>query len=357
MSSSIKLYTLLAFISFFAFSCEKEISAPEDSINSSTLSVEQQTKIGQRYARVQNCMNDFFISAFAGVVAQPAFYGVNMTATETTCPTTTISDNGDVLTMQFGQDAIPEGLCTTLNYTEVGGTLALNKNFCSNMISTRECQPGTLEFDELYIQDCTVEAVRTNGDEELHAVFYAREACLNLNDTENVDEETVSFWFSASDKWEMKITDYTRGETTFNPINNHNGAFMHIQAPNIFTETLNFEELYDTHYQISLLGEESGLFNELVFKGAGEEGEDIKMLVKTKENLVYAPYQCQNIISGKVILMNLDKKPLICIDYNAGAEEADAGECDNIVKICPCDKDGNAITNSPDCMVTSCLPL
>jgi hypothetical protein len=55
--------------------------------------------------------------------------------------------------------------------------------------------------------------------------------------------------------------------------------------------------------------------------------------------------------------MDLDCNPLMCIDYGASAEETDAGECDNIVRICPCDEWGDAITDSPDCISTSCLPL
>lgn len=358
MGSNIKLYTLLVFVSLITFSCEKEIATPETPVNPNALTIEQQTSSAQQYARVQNYMNDFLTNSFSGAVAQPEFYGMSMAATQTLCPATSLSENGDVLTMQFGENATAEGACTLLNYTEVGGRLSLNKNYCPNIRSTRGCQPGSLEFDELYVQGCTVEAIRTNGDEHLHPVFYSWENCPNLNDNPGTDsDEIVNFWFGASDKWKMKLTDLNGKATIFNPINNYNGAFMRIKVPNIFVDELNFEDLYDASYKISLLRQGSHYFNKINFKGAGDNGEDLKMLVMTTEDLVYTPYQCKNIVSGKILLMDLDCTPLMSIDYSAGAEERDEGECDNIVKICPCDEWGNTIADSPDCMITSCLPL
>jgi len=358
MGSSIKLYTLLGFISLLAFSCQKEITAPENPVNPNALTMEQQTKNAQQYARVQNYMNDFLTNAFSGAISEPEFYGMNMASTQTACPSTSLSANGDILTMQFGSGARDEESCNMLNGTKVGGTLALNKNFCPNISSTRGCQPGSLEFDDLYVQGCSVEAIRTNGDAHLHPVFYSWENCPNLNNDPGTDpNEIVNFWFGASDKWKMKLTDPNGKATIFNPINNYNGAFMRIKAPNIFADELNFEDLYDVSYQISLLRQGSHHFNKVNFKGAGENGRDLKMLVMTTEDLVYAPYQCKNIISGQVLLMDLDCTPLMCIDYGVGVEETDAGDCDNIVRICPCDEWGDAITDSPDCIVTSCLPL
>jgi len=357
MGSSIKIYTLLVFVSLFAFSCEKEITAPDNSADPNGLTVEQQTDNAQQYARVQNYMNDFLTNAFSGAIAEPSFYGMNMASTQTSCPSTELSANGDVLTMQFGSGPTVDEACTMLNSTRVGGTLALNKNFCPNIYNTRGCQPGALEFDELYVQGCSVEALRSNGNEHLHPNFYSWENCPNLNDYPGTDpDEIVNFWFTASSNWKMKLTDPNGKATIFNPINSYDGAFMRVKAPNIFVEDLNFEDLYNASYQISLLRQGSHDFNKINFKGAGENGEDVRMLVMTTEDLVYTPYQCKSIISGQVLLMDLDCTPLMCIDYGAGAEEADAGECDNIVRICPCDEWGEAITDSPDCIVTSCLP-
>lgn len=358
MGSNINLYTLLVLVSFLTLSCEKEITAPEITEAENALTMEQQTDNAIQYARVQNYMNDFITNSFSGAVAQPEFYGMRMASTQTLCPATRLSENGDVLTMDFGSDATAEGACTMLNYTQIGGTLALNKNFCPSVSKTRGCQPGSLEFDKFYVQGCTVEAIRSNGDENLYPVFYSWENCPNLNDTPGTDpDEFVNFWFGASDKWKMELTDSNGKATVFNPIDKHNGAFMRIKAPNIFVDELNFEDLYDASYQISLLRQGSHHFNKINFKGAGENGEDLKMLMTTTEDLIYTPYQCANITSGKILLMDLDCKPLMCIDYSAGMEERDSGECDNIVKICPSDERGDPITGSPDCIVTSCLPL
>lgn len=358
MSSNIKLCTLLTLLSLLSFSCQKEITAPDSPFNPNAVTMEQQTESAQQYARVQNYMNNFLMNAFSGAVAQPQFYGMNMAATQTSCPATELSANGDILTMQFGDSVTAEGACTMLNYTQIGGSIALNKNYCSNIRNTRGCQPGSLEFDSLYVQGCTVEAIRTNGDEDLNSVFYSRENCPSPNDNTGTNaDELVNFWFKASNEWEMKFTDPNGKITEFNPINADNGPYMRIKAPNIFTEELNFEDLYDASYKISLLRQGSHSFNNVVFKGEGEAGSDLEMLIVTTEDLVYSPYQCENITSGKILLMGLDFMPLMSIDYSAGAEERNAGECDNIVKICPCDESGVILTNSPDCIVTSCLPL
>lgn len=334
-------------------SCEKEITPPVI-VNSDELLLGQQTQLARQYARVQNYMNDFLTTAFSGAIAQPAFYGMNMASTPTVCPATQLSANGDILTLQFGDGPASEKSCSMSNIKEIGGTLVLNKNFCSNISSTRGCQPGSLVFDELYVQGCIVEAVRANGEEDLHPTFYSLKECPSPN---SGTEEIVDFWLNASEEWEMKFTNSNSKTTIFNPINNYNGAFMHIKAPNIFDKEINFEDLYNASYQISLLRQGRDHFNEVIFKGAGQNGDDLKMLVTTTEDLVYTPYQCKNIIAGKVILMDLDFKPLMCIDYGVGATEADTGECDNIVKICPCDEWGDAIVDSPNCMVTGCLPL
>ncbi len=358
MGSNINLYTLLALVSLLAFSCEKEIATPEITENANALTLEQQTDNAIQYARVQNYMNDFITNSFSGAVAQPAFYGLNMASTQTPCPATRLSENGDVLTMEFGSEATAEGACTTLNYTQTGGTLALNKNFCPSVSRTRGCQPGSLEFDKFYVQGCTVEAIRSNGEEHLHPIFYSLEDCPNLEEAPGTDpDEFVNFSFGASDKWKMELTDSNGKATVFNPIDKHNGAFMNVKAPNIFVDELNFEDLYDASYHISLLRQGSHHFNQVNFKGAGENGEDLKMLITTTEDLVYTPYQCANITSGKILLMDLDCKPLMCIDYGVGMEERDSGECDNIVKICPCDENGNVLTASRDCMISSCLPI
>jgi len=314
-----------------------------------------QRESAQQYARVQNYMNDFLIIAFSGVVAQPDFYGIDMAPTQTFCPATDLSADGNVLALQFGAGS-SEGSCTMLTATEVGGDLVLNKNFCPDIVTTRECQPGSLEFDQLNVRDCNIEALRSNENDNLHPTFYSWKNCNNINDeVERGPDDLVDFWFDASDEWEMRFSDPNGALTTFDPINKENGAFMNIQAPNVFVGELNFEDLYSLSYQISLLQQDSE-FNEVNFIGVGEEGEDLRMKVVTTEELVFRPYQCQNIISGQILLMDTKGTPLVNIDYSAGAEESDYGRCDNIVRICPCDENGTVISESSDCMITSCLP-
>jgi hypothetical protein len=356
MDFKFKRITFLALISLFFLSCEKEITAPDASLRPYLMTLEEQTESAKQYARVQNYMNDFLTIAFSGAIAQPDFYGMSMTATQTSCPSTELLEGGELLKMQFGSAANEEGACTTLNYSQVGGTIALNKNYSSNIISTRGCQPGSLEFEKLLIQGCEIEAIQPNENENLQPAFYSWGDCPNTNNIDLASEPFVNFWFEADDKWKMGFNDSNGKSTIFEPINKSKGAFMCVQAPNLFEGELNFEDLYNASYRISLSGQDSENYNKAIFKGAGQNGEDLEMYLLTTEDLVYTPYQCNKIISGQILLMDIAGKPLMNIDYSAGAEEQDAGECDNIVKVCPCNEAGEVLTDSPDCIVTGCLP-
>lgn len=349
-----KLQTLFPLLILLIFAaCEKESTAPAIEISPELFSAEQQREMAQQLALSQDFINDMVVNSFSGAVAQPEFYGLQMAATETSCPAVSLSDDGEELTMQFGTGPTEGQSCDMLNFTRAGGTLKLNKNSAPNLQNTRACQPGNLEFDELYVQGCLIEAVRSsNGTVHQHPSFYVYDDCPN---TENTGGENLTFKFKASKHWKMKLSDPNGEETVFNPIDSGTGPFMEVTVPNNFSEEMNFEDLYNASYQIKLPQVGSHEFNKVELKDFFGDGYDLHLLMMTTEDLVYQPYHCKSVVSGQVLLMDWFCTPLVSIDYGAGAEEDDHGECDNIVKICPADAYGNAVTDSPDCIVTNCL--
>jgi hypothetical protein len=347
-------FTFLLLVILFT-ACEKEVLQEVNPV------LETPEARGTNIARVQNDFMRLLSNSAMSTLLEPEFYGrqSNSFSPNISCANTTYASSGNTLDINFDTLAGNSIPCILPNGAKIHGDLRWNLNFNSDVWATKECQPGFLEFDNIYCDGTVIEELR--GPNVASPKFFVNSGCPNHSDVVEPTEPQITLDFKVSNDFLYKITSNSGRRTYINPVPSP-GIFASLTTTNDFDATPTFNDLYERSYELDINVAENILFCPFteveVFEpqNTSSTPDDIYTIM-TSQPLIFTPFVCKHVTSGMLELRSLpsfcpgsltatDLDLLMTIDFSVNAAGvSNTNDCDGYVNIC--DYSGNPA--SPTC--------